>query len=47
MNLTDKICQYATLAEVTQSHIAMQLYGTDNMPTPEHLENLKLSLIHI
>jgi len=40
MLLTDKICKYATLQEATRPEVARQ-YGTDNQPTPEHLENLK------
>lgn len=41
MNTTDKICEYLTLGEVIRSESAKR-NGITNMPTPEHLENLKL-----
>ena len=40
MNTTDKICEFLTLGEVIRSESAKR-NGISNMPTPEHLENLK------
>jgi hypothetical protein len=40
MNTTDKICNYLTLGEVTRSESAKR-NGISNLPTAEHLENMK------
>ena len=40
MNPTDKICKYLTLGEVTRSESAKR-NNISNMPTEEHLENMK------
>lgn len=46
MNPTDKICKYLTLGEVTRSANAKRL-GISNMPSPEHLENMKALGVNI
>lgn len=46
MELTDKLSGNVTLREVTKSKTAIQ-YGLSNLPTPEHLENLKKVLENI
>lgn len=40
MNQADKICNYLTLGEVTRSESAKR-NGISNLPTAEHLENMK------
>ena len=40
MNLTDKISEYYTLRDAVFSPTAVRAQ-IDNMPTPEHLENIK------
>lgn len=40
MNVADKICKYLTLGEVTRSESAKR-NGISNLPTAEHLENMK------
>jgi zinc D-Ala-D-Ala carboxypeptidase len=40
MNQTDKICKYLTIGEVIRSESAKR-NGISNMPTAEHLENMK------
>lgn len=40
MNTTDKICKYLTLGELVRSESAKR-NGISNLPTSEHLENLK------
>lgn len=40
MNPTDKICKYLTIGEVIRSESAKR-NGISNMPTAEHLENMK------
>ena len=40
MNTQDKICKYLTLGEVVRSESAKR-NGISNMPTEEHLENMK------
>lgn len=40
MNTTDKICKYLTLGEVVRSESAKR-NGISNLPTAEHLENMK------
>lgn len=40
MNTADKICKYLTLGEVVRSESAKR-NGISNLPTAEHLENMK------
>jgi hypothetical protein len=40
MNPSDKICKYLTIGEVIRSESAKR-NGISNMPTAEHLENMK------
>lgn len=40
MNVSDKICKYLTLGEVTRSESAKR-NGISNNPTAEHLENIQ------
>ena len=40
MNLSDKICKYLTIGEVVSSESAKR-NNISNMPTAEHLENMK------
>ena len=40
MNQTDKICKYLTIGEVVRSESAKR-NNISNMPTAEHLENMK------
>ena len=41
METSQKICKYLTLGEVVRSESAKR-NGISNLPTNEHLENLKL-----
>ena len=46
MNQTDKICNYLTLGEVVRSESAKR-NNISNMPTAEHLENMKALGINV
>jgi hypothetical protein len=46
MNVSDKICKYLTLGEVTRSESAKR-NGISNLPTAEHLENMKALGINV
>jgi hypothetical protein len=46
MNTADKICKYLTLGEVVRSESAKR-NGISNLPTAEHLENMKALGINV